>query len=60
MEREKATCSIVMLCRVTPASGYPVSCSGFHAWRKRQPSPRAREEAALTERIRTTHEQSRE
>jgi putative transposase len=55
VEREKAKYSIVMLCRVLR-----VSCSGFHAWRKRQPSARAREDAVLTEQIRTIHEQSRQ
>lgn len=54
MEREKANHSIVMLCRVLH-----VSCSGFHAWRKREPSARAREDAALTEQIKSIHEQSR-
>lgn len=55
MEREKANYSIVMLCRVLR-----VSCSGFHAWRKREPSVRAREDAVLIEGIRTIHEQSRQ
>lgn len=55
VEREKAHYSIVMLCRVLR-----VSCSGFHAWRNREPSTRARENAVLTERIRTIHAQSRQ
>jgi putative transposase len=55
VEREKAHHSIVMLCRVLC-----VSCSGYHAWRKREPSARAREDAVLTERIVTIHEQSRQ
>lgn len=55
MEREKANYSIVMLCRVLR-----VSCSGFHAWRKREPSVRAREDAVLIEGIRTIHERSRQ
>ena len=55
MEREKANHSIVMLCRVLR-----VSCSGYHAWRKREPSARARADAELTDRIRTIHEQSRQ
>ena len=55
IEREKANHSIVMLCRVLR-----VSCSGFHAWRKREPSARAQEDAVLTERIVTIHEQSRQ
>jgi putative transposase len=55
VEREKANHSIVMLCRVLR-----VSCSGYHAWRKREPSARARADAELTDRIRTIHEQSRQ
>lgn len=55
MEQEKAHHSIVMLCRVLR-----VSCSGYHAWRKRMPSARVREDAKLTERIRSIHEQSRQ
>jgi putative transposase len=54
VEREKANHSIVMLCRVLH-----VSCSGFHAWRKRYPSARARADAVLIERIKTIREQSR-
>jgi len=37
-----------------------VSTSGYYAWRGRGPSPRAVEDAALTERIRTFHERSDE
>jgi len=55
VEREKAHYSIVMLCRVLH-----VSCSGFYAGRKREPSARAREDAMLTDRIRSIHEQSRQ
>jgi len=59
VEREKANHSIVMLCRVLR-----VSCSGYHAWRKRESCARARADAALTERhpegTRTIHEQSRQ
>jgi len=55
VEREKAHHSIVMLCRVLH-----VSCSGYHAWRTREPSARAREDAVLTERIVSIHEQSRQ
>ncbi len=55
VERERANHSIVMLCRVLR-----VSCSGFHAWHKREPSARAREDAVLTERILRIHAQSRQ
>ena len=44
-----------MLCRVLN-----VSRSGYHAWKERPPSKRARENAALTERIREIHHRSRE
>jgi putative transposase len=54
VEREKVNHAIVMLCRVLR-----VSCSGSYAWRKRKPSARAREDAVLTARIKTIHEQSR-
>jgi putative transposase len=37
-----------------------VSCSGYYAWRSREPSTRAREDAVLTERIRTIHAASRQ
>lgn len=53
VEREKASHSVVMLCRVLA-----VSASGYYAWRKREPSPRARQDAELTERIVEIHEQS--
>ena len=36
-----------------------VSTSGFYAWRRRQPSPRAHADAALTRRIRQIHKESR-
>jgi putative transposase len=55
VEREKANHSIVMLCRVLR-----VSCSAYYAWRKREPSARAREDAVLTERVQIIHEQSRQ
>ena len=55
IEREKATHSIVMLCRVLA-----VSVSGYYAWRKREPSTRARQDAELTERIVAIHEESRQ
>jgi putative transposase len=38
--------SVKTMCRVLG-----VSRSGYHAWQRRPPSPRAREDAALTERI---------
>lgn len=44
-----------MLCRALA-----VSVSGYYAWRTRAPSARAREDAALTDRIVTIHEQSRQ
>jgi len=44
-----------MLCRVLH-----VSCSGYHAWRAREPSARARGDAVLTERIRAIHAGSRQ
>jgi putative transposase len=37
-----------------------VSRSGYYEWRDRQPSPRARENARLLEKIREIHQQSRE
>ncbi len=43
------------MCRVLE-----VSTSGYYAWLKREPSPRAREDAVLTERIREAHMRSRE
>jgi putative transposase len=54
VEREKAHHSIVMLCRVLR-----VSCSGYYAWRTREPSARAREDAVLAARIGTIHHESR-
>jgi len=55
VEREKAHHSIAMLCRVLR-----VSVSGYYAWRTRGPSARARENAALMERIVTIYAQSRQ
>jgi putative transposase len=43
------------MCRVLA-----VSASGYYAWRQRPPSARARADAALTARIRTIHQYSRE
>lgn len=43
---KKAEHSIALMCRVLG-----VSRSGFHAWQRRPASPRALEDAALTEQI---------
>jgi putative transposase len=51
---QKAEHSIKAMCRVLG-----VSRSGFHAWAKRAPSARAREDARLTGRIRAIHERNR-
>jgi putative transposase len=45
--------SVTTMCRVLG-----VSRSGYHAWQRRPPSPRAREDAALTERIGQIHQRS--
>ena len=55
IEREKASYAIALLCRVLE-----VSCSGYYAWRKREPSRRTQQDAVLTARIQTIHGQSRE
>jgi len=47
---KKAEHSITIMCRVLE-----VSRSGYHAWIKRPPSPRAVQDARLTERIRVLH-----
>ena len=47
---KRAEHSVKTMCRVLG-----VSRSGFHAWAKREPSARAREDARLTERIREIH-----
>jgi putative transposase len=52
---EKASHSIAIMCRVLE-----VSRSGYHAWVRRPPSPRALEDARLTARIRVLHKQRRE
>lgn len=54
VEREKVYYAVVRLCHVLG-----VSPSGYWAWRKREPSARARADAHLTEQIRTIHQASR-
>jgi putative transposase len=51
---KKATFPISLLCQVLG-----VSRAGFHAWEPRAPSPRARSDAWLSERIRQIHERTR-
>jgi putative transposase len=51
---EKASHSIVIMCRVLE-----VSRSGYHAWTRRPPGPRAVEDARLTARIRELHKKRR-
>ena len=51
---EKAHHSVAQLCRVLQ-----VAASGYYAWRHRQPSSRARADAALIEQIRAIHARSR-
>lgn len=51
---ERAHHSVKTLCRVLG-----VSRSGFHAWQRRAPSPRALADARVLERIRRVHLQSR-
>jgi putative transposase len=55
IDAEKASYPVSMLCRVLK-----VARSGYHAWKDRPPSKRARENAALTGRIREIHHRSRE
>ena len=50
----RAAHSVTTLCRLLA-----VSPSGYYAWRQRPTSARAREDAALTERIRAQHARSR-
>jgi transposase InsO family protein len=50
IEAKKAEHSIKLMCRVLE-----VSRSGFHAWTRRPPPPRAVEDARLTDRIRVLH-----
>ena len=54
MEREKASHPVRRMCRVLE-----VSPSGFWAWRRREPSARARANARLTGHITQIHQQSR-
>jgi putative transposase len=51
---EKAAHSIAIMCRVLE-----VSRSGYHAWTRRSPGPRALEDARLTARIRELHRKRR-
>ena len=50
IEAKKAEHSIKLMCRVLE-----VSRSGYHAWVRRPPSPRAVQDARLTDRIRVLH-----
>jgi putative transposase len=51
---EKDTYPVTIMCRVLC-----VSTSGYYAWLQRKPSKRSERKAALTERIKATHECSR-
>jgi putative transposase len=51
---KRAEHSVKTMCRVLE-----VSRSGFHAWARREPSPRALEDTRLTERIREIHRENR-
>lgn len=53
MSAHRAQYPVRVMCRVLG-----VSPSGYYAWRKRRPSPRALENAELMERIRAVHERS--
>ena len=55
IDAEKARFPVSMLCRVLK-----VSKSGYYAWKRRPPSKRSREDAALTEKIREVHQRSRQ
>ena len=52
---KRAEHSVKTMCRVLD-----VSRSGFHAWARRAPSARAREDARLTGRIREIHAANRQ
>jgi putative transposase len=54
IDAEKADYPVSLLCRVLR-----VSRSGYYAWKDRPPSRRAKEDAALAERIREIHGRSR-
>jgi len=54
IEAEKVAFPVAAMCRVLG-----VSPAGFYAWRRRPPSPRATENAALVEEIREVHVESR-
>jgi putative transposase len=55
IDAEKARFPVSMLCRVLK-----VSKSGYYAWKRRPPSKRSREDAALTQKIREVHQRSRQ
>lgn len=54
MRANQAVHKVATMCRVLG-----VSSSGYYAWRSRRPSRRAVQDAALSERIRASHERSR-
>jgi putative transposase len=54
MSAHQAVHRIATMCRMLG-----VSTSGYYAWQQRSPSARARSDAALLERIRAIHQQSR-
>ena len=54
MKAHRAAHSIATLCRVLE-----VSPSGYYAWHRRTPSPRAQEDASLTAEIEAIHTSSR-
>ena len=54
MHAEKAKHTIIALCRALR-----VSPSGYYAWRRREPSQRARADAVLAVHIRAIHKRSR-
>ena len=54
IDQEKAHHAVSLLCRVLG-----VSRAGYYAWTRRPPSVRARQDAELTNQIRTIHQRSR-
>jgi putative transposase len=54
IDAQKANYPISLLCRVLR-----VSRSGYYDWKNREPSKRSQQDAALTQRIREIHQQSR-